>query len=298
MRPIWKGILGFGLVTIPIRIYAATERKSLHFNQLHLKCVTPIRYLKWCPTCRTEVAPEEIGLGYEYDKGQYVMMEESDFERVPVPTTHTITISDFVDIVEIDPIFFDKTYFLEPAEGGFKAYHLLRQAMTDAGKVALGKVVLRSKESLVAVRVYRRAALALETMFFPNEVRAVEELASIYSQKKPVRSRTEEKERLPAQKEGWPEAEVDLDPRELEMAKLLITTLTGPFDPEKYRDAYTEKMLQIIEERAEGRVVAAAPRPEPAKVVDLMEALRRSVDLAKSGHKDAISMQQASSGSS
>lgn len=297
MRPIWKGTLGFGLVTIPIRIYAATERKSLHFNQLHLRCVTPIRYLKWCPTCRTEVPPEEIGLGYEYAKGQYVMMEESDFESVPVPTTHTITISDFVDIVEIDPVFFDKTYFLEPAEGGFKAYHLLRQAMTDAGKVALGKVVLRSKESLVAVRVYRRAALALETMFFPNEVRAVEELASIYSQKKPVGRRAAEKER-PSTPEGRPEVEVDLNPRELEMAKLLITTLTGPFDPEKYRDTYTEKMLQIIEERAQGRGVAAAPRPEPAKVVDLMEALRRSVDLAKSGQKDAMSMQQASSGSS
>lgn len=256
MRSLWKGAISFGLVNIPVKLYAATERKDLKFNYLHETCHTPIRYRKWCPSCDREVGAEEIVWGYEYEKGKYVVLRDEDFERVPLSTTKTIDIIDFVNLEEIDPIFFDKTYYLEPAEGGFKAYSLLRRAMEETGRVAVAKVVIRTKESLAAIRVYRGSALAMETMFFPDEVRSAEELAGINEEPR-------------------------LHDNEIKMAVSLIGSLSGHFEATRYENEYRKALRALVEEKIAGREVAEVTAPETTKVVDLMEALRASIRLAE-----------------
>ena len=148
MRSLWKGAISFGLVNIPVRMYAATEDKSLSFNQLHRKCHTPIRYIRHCPTCNSEAPPEEIVRGYEYGNRGYVILEEEDLTDLPSPTLKAIEIRDFIDLAEIDPIFYRRSYYLEPVEGAGKPYLLLLQAMQHSGKVALGKITIRARESL------------------------------------------------------------------------------------------------------------------------------------------------------
>lgn len=256
MRALWRGAISFGLVNIPVRLYAATERKDLKFSYLHEPCKTPIRYRKYCPTCVREVEMDEIVRGYEYEKGQYVIMNEEDFERVPVATTRTVDIVDFVSLAEIDPIYFDKTYFLEPGEGGQKAYALLRKAMTESGRIALAKVAIRAKETLAAVRVYDDRLLVMETMFWPDEIRSYAELTGI-------------------------DEHPHLHEKEVQMAEMLISNLATDFQPEKYTDEYRQALLDIIRSRIEGQEVYRAAAPQPEKVIDLMEALRASVKLAE-----------------
>lgn len=256
MRTLWRGAISFGLVNIPVRLYTATEHRDLKFSFLHAECKTPIRYRKYCPTCDREVEMDEIVRGYEYEKGQFVVMNEEDFEQVPVATTRTVDIVDFVNLAEIDPIYFDKTYFLEPGEGGAKAYALLRQAMTENGRIALAKVAIRSKETLAAIRVYDNRLLALETMFWPDEIRSYGELQGIGG-------------------------EPDLHEKEVQMAEMLISNLATDFQPERYTDEYRQAMLDIIRSRIEGQEVYRVEAPRPEKVVDLMEALRASVKLAE-----------------
>ncbi len=256
MRTLWKGAITFGLVYIPVKLYAATEHKDLKFHYLHEPCKTPVQYRKYCPTCQREVDREEIVWGYEYAKSQYVILREEDFHRIPVPTTKVVDILDFVDLSEIDPIFFDKTYFLEPAEGGLKAYALLRRTMEETGRIAIAKVAIRTKESLAAIRVYQDRALAMNTMFWPDEIRDWAELEGLGAETAPVEN-------------------------EMKMAKTLVDTLAGHFDPGKYTDEYRRALLEVIHGKIEGREVYAAAEPEAAKVMDLMEALRASVKLAE-----------------
>lgn len=255
MRSMWKGTISFGLVTIPVKLYAATESKDVHFNLLHSDCHTPIQYRKWCSQCDREVAPDAIVRGYEYDRGRYVVVRDDELEAIPVAATRTLDIVDFVRLEQIDPIFFEKSYFLEPGDGAAKAYALLRRAMEMTGRIAIARVVMRSKEALAAIRLYAQDVLALETMRFPDEVRS------------PV---------------GLVGPEPALRPQEIEMAANLVGSLTGDFAPAKFSNEYRQAVMELIQAKVAGQeVVQAAERPAPGRVVDLMEALRASIRQAE-----------------
>lgn len=256
MRSIWRGAISFGLVHIPVRLYTATEDRDIHFRLLHEVCGTPIHYRRFCDTCAREVENQEIVTAFEYDRGQFVVVTDEEKEAIPLPQTRVIEITDFVDLAQIDPVYYQRTYFLEPAEGGVKAYALLRRAMAETNRVAIAKVVLRSKESLAAVRVYDEA-LVMETMFFPDEIRSPKALAGIEA------------------------PDVTFHPNELQMATMLIGNLTAEFDPGKYANEYRRALLQLIEDKVAGRQVVRAPEPEREKVIDLVEALRRSVEMTQ-----------------
>ncbi|MFZ5639105.1 MAG: Ku protein [Bacillota bacterium] len=255
MRTIWKGAISFGLVHVPVKLYPATERKDIKFNFLHEVCKTPVKYQRFCPTCETEVPQEQIVRGYEYEKGRYVILRDEDLENLPMDTARSVDIVDFVDLKEIDPVFFDKSYYLTPGDGGEKAYELLKQAMEKTGKIAVAKVVIRSKEALAVIRVYK-GALVMETMFYPDEIRNVELLPEL-------------------------QYNVKINDNEIKMAESLIGSLSEPFAPEKYHNEYRKALMEVIQAKVAGEEVEVAPRPETAKVVDLMEALKASIQLAK-----------------
>ncbi len=252
----WKGSISFGLVSIPVKLYAATETKDVRFNLLHQECRSPIQYRKWCPNCDREIASEEIVKGYEYERGRYVFVTEEDMESLPVGAARTLDIVDFVKLEQIDPVYYEKTYYLEPGEGGAKAYALLRRAMELTGRIAIARVVIRSKESLAAIRVFQNGVLALETMHFPDEVRSPAGLTGI--------------------------AEPELRQQEIDMATNLVASLSGDFEPEKFQNEYRQSLLDLIQAKVAGEeVVHLAAQPERGRVVDLMEALRASIRLAE-----------------
>jgi DNA end-binding protein Ku len=255
LRNLWKGAISFGLVHVPVKLYSATEKKDIKFNYLHDKCKTPIRYERVCPTCETEVPMEEVVKGYEYEKGKYVILKDEDFENIPLESAKTVEILNFIKLSEIDPIFFDKSYYLAPGDGGQKAYELLKQAMEMTGKVAIAKVVIRSKESLAALRVYKDVIL-METLFYPDEIRGTQLMPEI----------------------GY---KVNIHENEIKMANNLIDSLTETFEPEKYHNQYRQALNDLIESKITGEEFEVVPRPETGKVVDLMEALKASIQLAK-----------------
>ncbi|HEY8418766.1 MAG TPA: Ku protein [Limnochordales bacterium] len=252
MHALWKGAVSFGLVHIPIKIYPATQRKDVSFNQLHQVCGSRIRYLRFCPHCQREVQQEEIVRGYEYDKDRYVIVTDEELDELAVEGTRTIDIQQFVRLEEIDPIYFEKSYYLEPADGGHKAYHLLRAALLRTGRIALARVVLRSKGSLCCVRV-RDDALVMETMFYPDEIRSTQALPGL------------------AQR-------ADVSDRELALAVQLVENLSEPFDPERYEDQYRQALMALINDKIRGEEVARAPVPPPTeRVADLLAALEASL---------------------
>lgn len=255
MRSLWKGAISFGLVNIPVKLYVATEKKDLKFRYLHRECMTPIQYEKHCPTCNREITSEEIAHGYEYQKGQFVVINEEDLEQLPLEKNRSIDILDFVDIKHVDPIFFDKSYYLEPAEGGFKPYFLLIKAMESTGKTAIARLVIRTKESLAAIRV-KEGVLVLATMFFPDELRSPQGL-------------------------NLPTEQVKIHENETKMAISLVENLSIDFNPEKYHNQYRKALREMVEARIAGKEIAIAPPPTPDNVVDLMEALKQSVKLAE-----------------
>lgn len=256
MRTLWKGAVSFGLVNIPIKMYVATEHKDIKFNFLHKECMNPIQYRKFCPHCDREIASEEIVRGYEYQKGSYVVINEEDLERIPLENTKTIDILDFVDLTQVDPIYFDKTYYLEPSQGGEKAYGLLVEAMSQTGKVAIAKVMIRSKQSLAALRI-KDQVLIMETIFWPDEIRSPSALNLGVDRSK-------------------------LHDNEIKMAVSLIDNLSTSFEPAKYQNEYRQALWEIIESKIVGKeVVAVAPVADRGNVVDLMEALKASVKLAE-----------------
>lgn len=256
MRTLWKGAVSFGLVNIPIKMYVATEHKDIKFNFLHKECMNPIQYRKFCPHCDREIASEEIVRGYEYQKGSYVVINEEDLERIPLENTKTIDILDFVDLTQVDPIYFDKTYYLEPSQGGEKAYGLLVEAMSQTGKVAIAKVMIRSKQSLAALRI-KDQVLIMETIFWPDEIRSPSALNLGVDRSK-------------------------LHDNEIKMAVSLIENLSTSFEPAKYQNEYRQALWELIESKIVGKeVVAAAPVADRDNVVDLMEALKASVKLAE-----------------
>jgi DNA end-binding protein Ku len=254
MKTMWRGAISFGLVSIPVRVYTATEEKTLRFNQLHEKDHGRIKYQRVCSTDGQEVPFDEIVKGYEYEKDRYVILDDEDFEAVPVESTRTIDIAQFVDRSEIDPIYYKKTYYLGPEEAGVKAYQLLRDSLREGDKVGIAKVSFRDKEHLAAVRLMDDV-LVLDTMFWPDEIREAD---------------------LPGL-----EKEAKVSDRELQMAESLIGNLSEPFDPTAYRDDYREALLEIVEKKVAGEEIEVIEAPEPSKVVDLMEALKQSVEQTK-----------------
>jgi DNA end-binding protein Ku len=260
-RAIWSGAISFGLVNIPVKLFSAVSRKTVRFHQIDAGSGARVRQKRVGPDGE-EVPYEQIIKGYEIGPDRYVTITPEELESLEPQKTRTIDIEDFVDLEEIDPVYFDHPYYLAPDTGAAKAYRLLVDAMEDSGKVAIARVVLRSKEHLVAIRP-RDGALALETMLFADEVippDAVEELSV--------------------------DGDLETSDRELTMARQLIESLASDFEPEKYRDEYRERVLDLIERKAQGEtIVIEEPAAEPEKVPDLMAALEASIAAAKSPSK-------------
>ena len=264
-RSIWSGAISFGLVNVPVKLYSAVNRKTVRFHQLHEKTGGRIKQKRVDAKTDEEVPYEEIVKGYEIGDDRYVVVTPEELESLDPEKTRTIDILDFVDLDEIDPIFYDHPYYLAPAAGADKPYNLLREAMERAGKVAIAKVVIRSKESLVAIRASDRL-LTMSTMLFSDEVVSPESIDELPDDEKAAK----------------------VTKREVEMAEQLIGSLTAEFEPTKYRDEYRERVLDLIERKAEGEeITIQAPAEEPAKVPDLMAALEASIQAAKGDGKEA-----------
>ena len=271
-RTMWKGAISFGLVSIPVRVFPATEERTLRFNQLHEEDHGRIRYQRVCSKCGKEVDFEHIVKGYEYEKDRYVVLTDEEMDQIPVESSRAIDIEQFVDIQEIDPIYFKKTYYLVPEETGIKAYQLLRRALAEDQRVGIAKVAFRDKEHLSALRL-QDGVLVLETMYWPDEIRATE----FEELEKDVRVRAQE----------------------VQMARSLIENLTGEWDPDRYSDEYRQALLELVEKKVAGEEVEVIPEPEEApKVVDLMDALKQSVEATKQkkpARKRASSKKKAAS---
>ncbi len=252
-RAIWKGAVSFGMVSIPIKLFTATDEKDVSFNLLHKKDGVRIKQQRYCPEDDAVIEWNDVARGYEIGPDEYVIMEPEDFDKVPVDTTHTIEITDFVPADQIDPIYYQKTYYLEPDKIGGKPFALLREVLKDSKLIALAKVTLRQKEQLCTLRVYENT-IAMETMFYADEIRGTEDIEV-------------------------PE-DINVGEKELKMAKSLVDMLTGEFEPEKYHDNYREALLELIERKSEGQEIKR-PAPTTGKITDLMEALRASVEAAK-----------------
>ncbi|ERN53691.1 Ku protein [Alkalihalophilus marmarensis] len=258
MHTVWKGSISFGLVNIPVKLHTATENKDIKLRQLHKKCHTPINYQKRCPDCEEEVAQEDIVKAYEYAKNKFVVLDAEDLEQLKKEQEEkAVEIIDFVKLEEIDPIYFEKSYFMAPDAGGAKAYSLLKEALNESGKIGIAKIIIRSKEQLAVVRVYKEG-LIMETIHFPDEVRKIEDVPNLPEGQKIVK-------------------------KELDTALLLVEQLTTTFDPEKYHDEYRTALMDLIEEKKTGKktVTATDKKPKESNVTDLMSALQASIDKTK-----------------
>lgn len=251
-RPIWSGTISFGLVSIPVRMLTATSSRELRFHFVDRRDLEPIGYDKVRKDTGEHVDPDDIVRAFEVEKGHYVPIESQDLDRLDVELTHSVDICDFVSLDEIDPIYFRQAYYLVPQEGGEKPYRLLVEALTETGRVGIAKVVIRNKQHLACLRPYENV-LVIETMYHADEVRRPEEIA------------------------GEAVAENGLRKAELEMAKSLVENLSAEFDPGRYDDTYRSELLELIQAKAEGAPLPEQ-REEEAQVVDLMQALRESVE--------------------
>jgi DNA end-binding protein Ku len=268
-RSMWKGAISFGLVTIPVAVYPATEEKTLRFNQLHDEDGGRIRMKRVCSLDGEEVPYEHIVKGYEYEKDRYVILTDDDFDAVPVESSRAIDIVQFVELEEIDPMLYKKSYYLVPEETGAKAYALLREAMSRDNKVGVAKVSFRDKEHLAALR-FRDDAFVLETMYWPDEIREADF--------------------------GGVDVDLKVREQELQMARQLIENLTAGWNPQEFTDEYREALLGVVEAKINGEEIEVA-QPEPtAKVVDLMEALKASVASAKKDASGDASPKRSSAG--
>jgi DNA end-binding protein Ku len=257
MRPIWKGSISFGLVYIPVAVYPATREEKLSFRQLRSTDLSPIKYKKVAEADSKEVAADQIVKGFEYERGRYVVLKDEDFEKVRIESTHSIDITDFVELEQVDPKFFFKPYFLEPQKGGEKAYAVLHKALSGTGKIGIAKVVISNREHLAAVKP-DGLFLILELMHFAQEIVSAEIL-----------------------KNGSATAVTD---KELKMAQALIDSMSVSWEPEKYQDEYRTALLEIIEQKAKNKQIAGkpAPAPAPTNVVDLVKVLQDSLNRTQS----------------
>ncbi|HTY71538.1 MAG TPA: Ku protein [Actinomycetes bacterium] len=256
MRTIWKGAISFGLVTIPVKLYSATEERDVAFHQVRRSDGSRIRYKRVAEADGEEVPYADIARGFELPTGQTVVLTDEDFAELPLPTQRTVEVLQFVPLAEVDPIYFSRSYYLEPEGVGTKPYVLLREALEASGRVAVVKVALRQRESLATLRV-RDGVLVLETMLWPDEVRTPDF--------------------------AFLTEDVEVRPQELAMAESLIEAMAGDFDPTEYSDEYRAALQALIDAKVEGHEVveAAAEAPTAGSVVDLMAALRASVEAAK-----------------
>jgi DNA end-binding protein Ku len=256
MRTIWNGSLSFGLVTIPVGLAVAQQRTDVSFRTLHRECGSPIKQKRWCPVHEREVEAEELVKGWELAKGQFVMVEESDLESVELKRSRSIELLRFVPLAEVDPLYFDRAYYLAPATEpvGRRPYALLLRTLQDAEMAAIGRFVLWGKENLCLVRALE-SALALETLYYAEDIRSRAEITEAVE-------------------------DTEVSEAELTMARQLVESLAGGFDPADYRNSYREEVRAMLEAKVDGQeIVSPEPQPE-APVIDLMEALRQSVAAA------------------
>jgi DNA end-binding protein Ku len=260
-RSMWMGTLNFGLVSMPVRLYTATMSRSVHFHQLHAADHARIQQRRVCSADGEEVPYEEVVRGYELAPERYVVIEDDELDAIAPQATRTIEIEDFVQLDEIDRIYFDQPYYIVPQRGGARSYRLLLQAMSETGKVAIARVVLRSRERLVAVYP-REDVLMMTTLHYGDEVNPTSELRELQD-----------------------EREANVNKRELEVARRLVDSLSEPFDITRYRDTYREAVLELIDRKASGEEVVVEPRPavEVLQAPDLMGALQASLDRARAG---------------
>jgi DNA end-binding protein Ku len=255
MRAIWKGAVSFGLVSVPVKLYSATESKDISFRQVHAKDGGRIKYQRICSLDGEEVAYADIAKGYEAEDGEMVILDDSDMAELPATSSREISVEKFVPSDQIDPMLFEKSYYLEPEKTGAKPYALLRQALLEADRMALVTVSLRNRMSLAVLRV-REDVIVMQTMMWPDEIRSPDFGA------------------------------VDVDdakPAEVKMAKMLVETLAGDFEPDEFEDDYREAVEALVRAKIEGGEIKAAPqaRKSTGEVVDLLAALQRSVEAAK-----------------
>jgi DNA end-binding protein Ku len=258
-RAIWTGAISFGLVTVPVKLYSAVDRKTVRFHQLSGKTGVRVAQKRVDPQTDEEVPYQDIVKGYEIAPDRYVRVEPAELDSLEPKKTKTIEIEEFVELSQIDPIYYDHPYYLAPGTGGAKPYRLLLEAMEETGRVAIARVVIRSKEQLVAVRPMG-IVLGMATMLFPDEILPPERLDEVVEA-----------------------ADAKTTKRELDVAKQLVESLAGDFEPDKFRDSYREEVLALIERKAEGKEIAVQPPPEEvrAPAPDLMSALKASLDAVR-----------------
>jgi DNA end-binding protein Ku len=254
----WKGVISFGMVSIPVRLYVATESHSVSFRQLCAEHLSPIRYKRWCNAGDHEVAYSDIVKGYEVGAENYVVIQDSELDNLPLPTSRQIAIGEFVPHDDIEGgLYFKSAYYIEPEQAGIKPYHLLRRALAETGMTAVAKIAFRDREHLCALRPLD-GVLLMNTLHWPDEIRPASDLKGV-------------------------DADVDVSPRELQMAKALVENLAEErFDPNRFQDDYHEALMAVVSAKVQGQAVVSAPEVEAAPaVMDLMEALKASVDQAK-----------------
>ncbi|RTL36613.1 MAG: Ku protein [Candidatus Melainabacteria bacterium] len=263
-RAIWTGVITFGMVSIPVKLYSATENKDISFNQLHRDCKGRIKQQTFCPTCDRKIEYDEIEKGYEYGKDQYVVITKEDLEKLPVPNKNIVEVTSFIKQDEIDPIFYDKNYYIEPDPAAKKPFALFLKAMKEKDVVAVASIALRSKQRLCALRLLD-GTLMLNTLLYPDEIRV---------------------------QRGTPLPDVQLSDKEMAMANSLIDLMTSDFEPEQLKDTYREALLTTIQAKLEGKEVVEAPAVPSSNVVDLMDALKASMEAMKA-QKEAAAATKA-----
>ena len=249
---VWKGYLTFGLISVPIRLFAAARSERISFNQLHKECNSRIKQLTWCPKCERTVERSELMKGYEHAKDSYVLIEEEDLKKLAPKSAETMEILEFVKLQDVDPLYLDASYYTVADAPGRKAYHLLVKSMEQSGYAALAKLSMHNREYTVIIRPMNHG-LTLHTMYYADEVRAAD---------------------------GYGEqGDVEVKPQELQLARQLVEGLAAPFQPEKYKDGYQQRLLELIEAKRQGQQIAATPQAHLAPVIDLMEALQKSLSV-------------------
>src|SRR5277367_3606628 len=246
---VWKGHLTFGLISIPVRMSTAARGERISFNQLHKECHSRLKQPLFCPVCNRNVERSEIVKGFEHEKDQYVLFSEEELDKIEPPSAHVMEILEFVKLDEMDPVYFDSSYYIAPEDAGVKAYQLLMNAMKESGYGAIAKLTMHQREHIVIIRPGAKG-MTLHTMFYSNEIRAAE---SVLTDK------------------------VELKDQEKKLAQQLIESLATPFEPQKYRDEYMENVRGMIDAKLKGQEVTEVAQPRMAPVIDLMEALKKSL---------------------
>jgi DNA end-binding protein Ku len=268
MQTVWKGAVSFGLVNVPVKMFSATKDNDIPMKMLHKKYNEPIRYSRTCPKCDSDVEWSDIVKGYEYEPGHFVTFEKDELEAISSENSREIRILDFVDLEEIDPIYYQKTYYLGPGDTGSRAYKLLIKALESTNKIGIANVTIRSKSSLAAIRVVD-GVLSMVTMFYNEEVRPISQIPNLPEDEK-------------------------VDDRELEMAQMLIGQLAAPFEPGKYEDEYKARLQEAIERKVQGKDIKVAPEEKPTNVIDLMEALKASLSQTGGAQPPAAAAKRSS----